>query len=130
MTRLKCLKRIKCNTCCSRDWINSQGKLSSYHDVISSSRVVSRSDAIDKMGKERGTVIELWQIAIGLFPDIAEQYGEFSGEMLQVMLGVPIEVNDASKTRPPDETARPAPKVEAFRDRTRDSENGNEKRNY
>lgn len=43
------------------------------------------------MGKKTGTIIELWQMATGLFPEIVDQYGEFSGEMLQVMLGVPIE---------------------------------------
>jgi len=45
------------------------------------------------MGKITGTIIELWQMATGLFPEIVDQYGEFSGEMLQVMLGVPIESN-------------------------------------
>jgi len=50
------------------------------------------------MSKETGTIIELWQMAIGLFPDIVEQYGEFSSEMLQVMLGIPIESKGSSIT--------------------------------
>ncbi len=54
---------------------------------------VSNQDAFLTMGKKTGTIIELWQMATGLFPEIVDQYGEFSGEMLQVMLGVPIESN-------------------------------------
>lgn len=59
---------------------------------------VLRSDASYKMGKETGTMIELWQMAIGLFPEIVEQYGEFSSEMLQVMLGIPVEAKGSSIT--------------------------------
>jgi len=34
-----------------------------------------------------GTALELWECAMAEFPDIVEKYGQFSGELLQVMLG-------------------------------------------
>jgi len=37
-----------------------------------------------------GTIVELWQAAISEHPEIVEKYGEFSGELLQAMLGVDI----------------------------------------
>jgi len=40
---------------------------------------------------DRGTIGELWQIAVVKYPEIAEKYGELSGELLRVMLGVPID---------------------------------------
>eukprot|EP00592_Proboscia_alata_P028224 CAMPEP_0194443704 /NCGR_PEP_ID=MMETSP0176-20130528/126855_1 /TAXON_ID=216777 /ORGANISM="Proboscia alata, Strain PI-D3" /LENGTH=1020 /DNA_ID=CAMNT_0039269993 /DNA_START=434 /DNA_END=3496 /DNA_ORIENTATION=+ len=40
--------------------------------------------------EEKGTVVQLWQKALGLHPDIVEKYGEFSGELLQAMLGITI----------------------------------------
>jgi len=37
-----------------------------------------------------GTPVELWQKAIAIFPEIVDTYGEFSSELLQAMLGVPL----------------------------------------
>ena len=39
---------------------------------------------------EKGTVVELWKEALGLYPDIVEKYGEFSAELLQAMLGIEV----------------------------------------
>ena len=41
-------------------------------------------------GEEKGTIAELWEAAVGKHPEIVAKYGEFSGELLQVMLGIPI----------------------------------------
>ena len=39
---------------------------------------------------KNGTIVELWQAAISEHPEIVEKFGEFSGELLQAMLGVDI----------------------------------------
>ena len=39
--------------------------------------------------KEHGTICELWQKAVGKYPEIVSEYGEFSGELLRAMLGLP-----------------------------------------
>ena len=39
---------------------------------------------------ETGNIVDLWNSAIGLYPDVVKQYGEFSGELLQAMLGIEI----------------------------------------
>ena len=41
-------------------------------------------------GEEKGTIAELWEAAVGKHPEIVAKYGEFSGELLQAMLGIPI----------------------------------------
>ncbi|KAL7555715.1 hypothetical protein ACA910_009880 [Epithemia clementina (nom. ined.)] len=41
-------------------------------------------------GAHRGTAAELWETAIAQHPEIVEQYGMFSSEMLQIMLGLPL----------------------------------------
>uniref|UniRef100_A0A6U6CJG3 Uncharacterized protein n=1 Tax=Odontella aurita TaxID=265563 RepID=A0A6U6CJG3_9STRA len=41
---------------------------------------------------EVGTIVELWKMAISVYPEVAERYGEFSGELLQAMLGIEINV--------------------------------------
>jgi hypothetical protein len=40
------------------------------------------------MTDERGTTVELWEVAVGKYPDIVAEYGEFSGELLRAMLGI------------------------------------------
>ena len=40
--------------------------------------------------EKNGNIVELWREAIGLYPEIVEKYGEFSGELLQTMLGVEV----------------------------------------
>ena len=50
---------------------------------------------------ERGTVVELWKVALGLYPDIVEKHGEFSGELLQAMLGIEILKNVISTAPAP-----------------------------
>jgi hypothetical protein len=41
-------------------------------------------------GEEKGTIADLWEAAVGKHPEIVAKYGQFSGELLQVMLGIPI----------------------------------------
>ena len=43
-----------------------------------------------KFEAETGNITDLWNTAIGLYPDVVKQYGEFSGELLQAMLGIDI----------------------------------------
>lgn len=40
--------------------------------------------------QQTGTIVELWKAALGLYPDVAKQHGEFSGELLQAMLGLEL----------------------------------------
>lgn len=40
------------------------------------------------VGQETGTAVELWKNAVGLFPEIVEEHGEFSEELLKAMLGI------------------------------------------
>eukprot|EP00977_Amphora_coffeiformis_P009508 scaffold2193_cov171-Amphora_coffeaeformis.AAC.14 len=40
--------------------------------------------------EEKGTIAELWEAAVGNHPEIVAKYGEFSGELLQAMLGIPV----------------------------------------
>jgi hypothetical protein len=42
------------------------------------------------MKEEVGTISELWEMAIGRFPNIVAKHGEFSGELLQAMLGLVV----------------------------------------
>jgi hypothetical protein len=44
----------------------------------------------ESMQDENGTALELWERAIGKYPDIVARYGEFSGELFQAMLGLEI----------------------------------------
>jgi hypothetical protein len=41
---------------------------------------------------DAGTLIEHWERAISEFPDIVDKYGQFSGELLQAMLGLHVDV--------------------------------------
>jgi len=63
------------------------------------------SDMPKSLENEIGTIDELWKLAISIYPDVAERYGEFSGELLQAMLRIEIvdkkgEANMAEKTTP------------------------------
>lgn len=40
-----------------------------------------------------GSALELWERAIAEFPDIVQKHGEFSGELLQAMLGLDVTVD-------------------------------------
>lgn len=40
------------------------------------------------LGDQEGTIENLWEAAIDKYPDIVARYGEFSGELLQAMLGL------------------------------------------
>jgi hypothetical protein len=42
--------------------------------------------------EDAGTALELWERAIAEFPDIVEKYGQFSGELLQAMLGLQVAI--------------------------------------
>jgi hypothetical protein len=50
----------------------------------------------DDHEKKSGSALELWERAIAEFPDIVEKYGQFSGELLQAMLGVEGAVESSS----------------------------------
>jgi hypothetical protein len=39
----------------------------------------------------RGTAAELWKAAVGEHPEVARKYGEFSSEILKIMLGMSLE---------------------------------------
>ena len=51
-------------------------------------------------GEELGSAVELWQHAIAKAPDIVEKYGEFSSELLQVMLGIEVIESTPVSTAP------------------------------
>ena len=62
------------------------------HDDASGARGSSHNDhdhrAKHHFGQETGTAVELWKNAVGLFPEIVEEHGEFSEEILKAMLGI------------------------------------------
>ena len=62
---------------------------------------------------ETGNIVDLWNSAIGLYPDVVKQYGEFSGELLQAMLGIEIVEGAAPLTGSMAETRTPAMAAEA-----------------
>jgi hypothetical protein len=41
-------------------------------------------------------VVEMWQLAVSMYPDVVEEHGEFSSELLQTMLGIGV-VEDSTK---------------------------------
>eukprot|EP00978_Attheya_sp_CCMP212_P002505 scaffold5101_cov56-Attheya_sp.AAC.3 len=41
-------------------------------------------------GVEYAELVEIWKSAVGAHPEIVEKYGEFSGELLQTMLGINV----------------------------------------
>jgi hypothetical protein len=43
------------------------------------------------MADTRGTIVDLWQQAVGLYPDVVENEGEFSGALLKAMLGINVD---------------------------------------
>ena len=57
---------------------------------------------------ETGNIVDLWNSAIGLYPDVVKQYGEFSGELLQAMLGIEIVEGAAPLTGSMAEARTPA----------------------
>jgi hypothetical protein len=62
----------------------------------------SKKRKMDKsMQTEVGTPLELWEKAINKYPDIVEKYGQFSGELFQVMLGLEIVTEPQPKTVDP-----------------------------
>lgn len=63
---------------------------------------------------DTGTLLEHWERAISEFPDIVEKYGQFSGELLQAMLGLHVDFvsSDFSASLKAD---------------SKDNQNGNEK---
>ena len=87
---------------------------------------VSCCDAMSLMENEVGTVVELWRSAIGLYPEVVDKYGEFSSEMLQAMLGIPLLGGDTKRV--PSSEALPATVTEtpmrALRERTPPDTNG------
>jgi hypothetical protein len=46
-------------------------------------------------GHGGATVLELWEGAIAQYPEIVEKYGQFSGELLQAMLGLDVDVHSS-----------------------------------
>jgi len=49
--------------------------------------------------EKSGTILELWNTACGIRPDVIATYGEFSSEMLQVMLGLHVDIVPRSLDR-------------------------------
>lgn len=47
-------------------------------------------------GHSKGTAAELWEAVLSKHPEVAEKYGVFSSEMLQLMLGIPLMHEDDS----------------------------------
>jgi hypothetical protein len=45
---------------------------------------------------EKGAAAELWTAAAGRYPEIVARYGEFSGELLQAMLGLHVDISAPS----------------------------------
>ena len=59
---------------------------------------------------EKGTAVELWQSAMARCPDLVDKHGEFSAEVLQVMLGIeviesepaiPAKIEDSKEAKAP-----------------------------
>jgi hypothetical protein len=59
--------------------------------------------------EEPGTLVELWERALGKYPEIVLKYGEFSGELLQAMLGIEARLSRShySESRHPAEKEEP-----------------------
>jgi hypothetical protein len=49
--------------------------------------------------EEPGTLVELWERALGKDPEIVSKYGEFSGELLQAMLGIEARLSRSHYSR-------------------------------
>jgi hypothetical protein len=45
-------------------------------------------------GEDTGTPAELWEKTIGENPEVVQKYGEFSGEILRAMLGLPLVLSE------------------------------------
>ncbi|GKY98101.1 hypothetical protein MPSEU_000767900 [Mayamaea pseudoterrestris] len=54
---------------------------------LDSLAVTKNHDDLPMVG-EKGSIAELWETAVSRYPHIVAKYGEFSGELLQAMLGV------------------------------------------
>jgi len=61
-----------------------QGRLGNSHAAVGD---IQKSHLLHE---EKGTIVQLWQKALDVHPGIVEKYGEFSGELLQTMLGITI----------------------------------------
>jgi hypothetical protein len=59
-------------------------------------------------------VTEVWEATIGSYPDVAADHGEFSSEILRLMLGVTIPPNELSRGK--DRNAEVKDSVESFKD--------------
>eukprot|EP00550_Attheya_septentrionalis_P002838 CAMPEP_0198292428 /NCGR_PEP_ID=MMETSP1449-20131203/11992_1 /TAXON_ID=420275 /ORGANISM="Attheya septentrionalis, Strain CCMP2084" /LENGTH=1551 /DNA_ID=CAMNT_0043991461 /DNA_START=169 /DNA_END=4821 /DNA_ORIENTATION=+ len=51
-------------------------------------------------GVEYAELVEIWKSAVGAHPEIVEKYGEFSGELLQTMLGINVIEEEDEPTEP------------------------------
>lgn len=54
------------------------------------------SQAHNSMEHDQGTITELWYHAVALFPHIVDKYGEFSSQLFQAMLGMPLELEQSA----------------------------------
>jgi hypothetical protein len=59
-------------------------------DPLYERKGAGQSHGNGNLDDERGTVVELWKQALGLYPDIVQRHGEFSGELLMAMLGIEV----------------------------------------
>jgi len=48
-------------------------------------------------GDPRELAVDVWKGALGLYPEVVEEHGEFSAELLQTMLGVDTSINKPTK---------------------------------
>ena len=58
------------------------------HEGLSSDPLAITDDS--PMTEESGTIVDLWQKAVEKYPLIVAAHGEFSGELLQAMLGISV----------------------------------------
>jgi hypothetical protein len=58
-----------------------------HHDHKGSSHTSHHEHALQE---EVGTIVDLWKTAVSQHTDVVAKYGEFSGQLLQAMLGMPI----------------------------------------
>ncbi len=72
-----------------KDEENLGGELDSSHQNQTVQSMKSTSKRKSKE-EEPGTLVELWERALGKYPEIVSKYGEFSGELLQAMLGIEV----------------------------------------
>jgi len=72
--------------------INSFNQKRDMDETTNDSKSNPNTQYQTNIGREiiSGSALELWERAIAEFPDIVQKYGQFSGELLQAMLGLEV----------------------------------------